>query len=99
MNNPTAAFVPHHVFLWDTCEMSDTYVLNLGERGRVVIPAEIRARHNWKQGTELIALETEHGVQLLPREALLDGLQGSMAGLGTVDEFLAERRREARSDV
>ena len=79
--------------------MSDTYVLNLGERGRVVIPAEIRARHNWKQGTELIALETEHGVQLLPRDALLDGLQGSMVGLGTVDEFLAERRREARSDV
>ena len=79
--------------------MSDTYVLNLGERGRVVIPAEIRARHNWTHGTELIALETEHGVQLLPRDALLDGLQGSMAGLGTVDEFLAERRREARSEV
>ncbi len=79
--------------------MSDTHVLYLGERGRVVIPAEIRARHNWIQGTELIALETEHGVQLLPRDALLDGLQGSMAGLGTVDEFLAERRREARTDV
>ena len=91
--------MPHQVFLWENYGMSDTYVLNLGERGRVVIPAEIRARHNWKQGTELIALETAHGVQLLPRDALLDGLQGSMAGLGTVDEFLAERRHEARSDV
>jgi AbrB family looped-hinge helix DNA binding protein len=91
--------VPHQLFLWETYEMSDTYVLNQGERGRVVIPAEIRARHNWKQGTELIALETAHGVQLLPRDALLDGLQGSMSGLGTVDEFLAERRHEARSDV
>ena len=79
--------------------MSDTYVLNVGERGRVVIPAEIRARHNWQQGTELIALETVHGVQLLPRGALLDALQGSMAGMGTVEEFLADRRRESQTDA
>ena len=67
----------------------------MGERGRVVIPAEIRARHRWVQGTPLVAIDTEHGVQLMAQEDILSALQGSLRGRGTVAEFLAERRAAA----
>ena len=67
----------------------------MGERGRVVIPAEIRARHRWAQGTPLVAIDTEHGVQLMAQEDLLSALQGSLRGRETVAEFLAERRAAA----
>ena len=67
----------------------------MGEKGRVVIPAEIRARHHWAQGTPLVAIDTEHGVQLIAQEDLLAALRGSMQGKGTVAEFLAERRAAA----
>lgn len=84
--------------MWHTGGMSDTYKVNVGERGRVVIPAEIRARHRWAQGTALVAIDTEHGVQLMAQEDLLSALRGSMQGKGTVAEFLSERRAAAAAE-
>ena len=78
--------------------MSDTFRVQVGEKGRVVIPAEIRARHRWSQGTALVAIDTEHGVQLMAQEDLLSALRGSMQGKGSVAEFLAERRAAAASE-
>lgn len=78
--------------------MSGTFSIFVGERGRVVIPAEVRAKHHWNQGTELVALETPHGVQLMSKSEVLAALKGALAGAGSVAEFLAERRRAARAE-
>lgn len=67
----------------------------MGDRGRVVIPAEFRERHRWAHGTTLVAVDTENGVQLIAHEDLLSALQGSLRGRGTVEEFLVERRADA----
>lgn len=90
--------VAHSNAMCHTYYMSDTFRVQVGERGRVVIPAEIRARHRWAQGTPLVAVDTEHGVQLMAQEDVLSALQGALRGKGTVEEFLSERRTAAAAE-
>jgi AbrB family looped-hinge helix DNA binding protein len=73
--------------------MSDTYSLQVGNKGRVVIPAALRERHGWSEGTILIAFETVEGVVVSSRDELeryvRDKLKG---GPDVVAELIAERR-------
>jgi AbrB family looped-hinge helix DNA binding protein len=67
----------------------------MGDRGRLVIPAELRDRAGLTEGTALILLETPNGLVLLTRPQLQDRVRAELAGLDLVDELLAERRTAA----
>jgi bifunctional DNA-binding transcriptional regulator/antitoxin component of YhaV-PrlF toxin-antitoxin module len=68
--------------------------LALGDRGRFVIPLEVRTRHGWEQGTELIAVDTDAGVLVMSAEEGLAWLRTRFASRDLVAELLAERRAE-----
>jgi AbrB family looped-hinge helix DNA binding protein len=76
--------------------MSDTYSVTVGNKGRIVLPADLRQERGWSEGTVLLLLETETGVELLTRDALEKRVHAAAAGItGVVAELLAERRAEA----
>jgi AbrB family looped-hinge helix DNA binding protein len=80
--------------------MSDTTLVSIGPKGRVVIPVEIRRKLNLEEGTELVAVLEEDGVLFLPRHAVKRRLRALFAGSGTsmAAELLAERRRAAAEE-
>jgi len=78
--------------------MSATTV-TLGDKGRLVIPRDIRLRHGWSQGSTLVVTESEDGqVRLQLADAALAQFRSSVAGTPSpVDELIAERHRQAES--
>ena len=67
----------------------------MGDRGRLVIPAEVRARAGLTEGTPLVLISTPKAVVLMSREQLKSIVRADLAGLDLVQELLAERRRQA----
>lgn len=70
----------------------------MGNRGRLVIPAEVRERTGLAEGTVLVLLETPTGLVLLTRPQLAELVRADLAGLDLVGELLAERSSEAAAD-
>ena len=70
----------------------------MGNRGRVVIPADLRERTGLIEGTVLVLLETPTGLVLLTRPQLQELVRADLAGLDLVGELLAERRTEATAE-
>ena len=75
--------------------MGGTYAAVMGDRGRLVVPAEVRTRHGFEKGTSLIFMETPLGLVLTSRETLLARIQSELEGSNLVEELVTERRREA----
>jgi AbrB family looped-hinge helix DNA binding protein len=69
--------------------------MRVGNKGRVVLPAELRQRRNWSEGTVLLALETETGVVLTTRDELEKLVRAQLAGGDLVTELLEKRRAES----
>ena len=65
----------------------------MGDRGRIVVPAQVRESRHLTEGTPLILLSTSGGLVLMTREQLLGRVRGELEGLDLVGELLAERRR------
>jgi AbrB family looped-hinge helix DNA binding protein len=78
--------------------MSGTYQVTMGDRGRLVIPAELRERAGLAEGMPLVLLEAPHGLVLLTRPQLQELVRADLAGLDLVGELLAERRSESAAD-
>jgi AbrB family looped-hinge helix DNA binding protein len=81
--------------------MTETVVL--GESGRIVIPAAIRNEFGLKTGDRLTFAVHGNRIEILSMEMALNEIRasiiekrGSMEGL--LDEFLEERREEARRE-
>jgi AbrB family looped-hinge helix DNA binding protein len=70
----------------------------MGDRGRLVIPAELRERAGLAEGAALTLLETRGGLVLLTRPQLQQLVRADLAGLDLVSELLAERRAEAAAE-
>ena len=85
----------HHRFV------SDTSVVEVGPKGRVVIPAAIRRELGIAQGSELVALVEGGGVLLLPRAEVKRRLRSMFASVegSLAQELITERRREAESEA
>ncbi|MCY7405084.1 MAG: AbrB/MazE/SpoVT family DNA-binding domain-containing protein [Cryobacterium sp.] len=66
--------------------------MRVGDRGRVVLPAAMRERRNWAEGTTLIAIETKRGVILTTRAELERLVREQLAGTDVVAALLEERR-------
>lgn len=75
--------------------MNGTHALVMGDRGRLVIPADVRSDLNWTQGTRLILIESDAGVTLLTVDQARTMLKEQLAGRDLVAELIAERRTEA----
>ena len=79
------------------------YTLHLGNRGRIVLPAELRRRLDLKEGDRLILTVEEDGsLRLVSARTLAQRLQGMFAdlapGVDLADELLLERRAEIRRE-
>ncbi|MCV0402657.1 MAG: AbrB/MazE/SpoVT family DNA-binding domain-containing protein [Chloroflexi bacterium] len=81
--------------------MSDTGIVAVGPKGRVVIPAGIRRELGIEEGSELVALVEGEAVVLVPRSAIRTRLRSMFAETTSSmrDELIAERRAEAASDA
>ena len=78
--------------------MSGTYQVVMGDRGRLVIPADLRERAGLTEGTALILLETPTGLVLLTRPQLQELVRADLAGLDLVNELLSERRADTAAE-
>lgn len=78
--------------------MSDTTAVVVGNKGRIVVPAGIRARHQWVEGSALVALDTELGVLLADRTTVERLVRARLAGHDLLGDLLSDRRREAARD-
>lgn len=74
--------------------------VQLGEKGRVVIPLEVRRVLEAGPGDKVMFIVENGEVKLMTRRALVERLHGIFAvpdGRSLVDELLAERRAEAEA--
>ena len=78
--------------------MSGTHHVVVGDRGRIVVPAEVRQRAGLNEGTPLVLIETPDGLILLTREQIKARVRADLSGLDLVDELLAERRAQADAE-
>lgn len=80
--------------------MSDTHLLSVGPKGRVVIPVEIRRRLGLAEGSQLVALVEGDGVLLLPRSAVKKRLRGMFANVhaSMANELVRDRRAAAKRE-
>jgi len=78
--------------------MNGTYQVVMGDRGRLVIPAELRQRAGLLEGTPVVLVETTGGVVLLGRDQLKTMVRADLSGLDLMGELLADRRAEAIAD-
>lgn len=78
--------------------MSGSFQVVVGDRGRLVVPAEVRERAGITEGTVLVLLDTPTGLVLLTREQLRQRVRDDLAGTDLVTELLAERRANAAAE-
>jgi len=78
--------------------------VNVMPNGRMSLPAELRRRHGLAAGGQVVVEETDDGIilrtvsQAVARaQAISRKLTAGKTG-ATVDDFLAERRREADAE-
>lgn len=70
----------------------------MGDRGRLVVPTEVRRRRGLTEGTPLVLLDTADGIVLLTREQLQARVRRDLAGLDLVSDLLLERRTQASGE-
>lgn len=78
--------------------MSGTYQLQVGDRGRLVVPAEVREAQGLETGTPLVMIDTGSGLLLLTREQLREVVRSELAGADLVASLLSDRRAAAAAE-
>ena len=77
--------------------------VQLGDQGRLVIPAHLRKALDLKPGDRLVARQDGDSIVLERRENLVRRLQARFADIpddiSLVDELIAERRAEVAQDT
>ena len=80
--------------------MSGTYTVTMGDRGRLVVPAELRKSAGLDEGVALVVVDTPSGLVLMTRAQARAHVRDQLAGADLVAELLTERRAAAaREDV
>ena len=96
-------------FVWYAVGMShipatshNEHPVRLGDRGRLVLPAELRRALDLKPGDELVARLDGDGVRLVSRRSLARDVRGMLSRLAPerdlVAELLAERQVAAERE-
>ncbi|MBA3311423.1 MAG: AbrB/MazE/SpoVT family DNA-binding domain-containing protein [Nocardioidaceae bacterium] len=65
----------------------------MGDRGRLVVPAELRERLGLEAGSHLLLLDTSQGVVLATRQQVKALVRRDLQGTSLVEDLLADRRR------
>lgn len=78
--------------------MGGTHTVVMGDRGRIVLPSEVRTRAGLAEGTPMVLVESSDGLVLLTRDQLKERVRRNLAGLELVEELLSARRREAADE-
>ena len=78
--------------------MNGTYPVVLGDRGRLVVPAELRERHGLRSGSPLLMVETPSGIVLATRDQVKTMVSRELAEHDLVAELLGDRRAAAASE-
>lgn len=73
--------------------MNGTYAVTMGDRGRLVVPVEIRQQAGLAPGTPLILMVTASGVVMMTRDQVRSHVRHQLDGQDLVGELLTERRR------
>lgn len=80
----------------------ERFTVRLGDRGRLVLPAELRRRAGLREGQELVLILADGVVRLASRQELAKLGRGMFAhtaeGRDLVGELIRERQAEARSE-
>jgi len=72
--------------------------ISLGDRGRLVIPIDVRERHGWETGTPLVSIDTDAGLLVMSAKEGLAWLRSRIQGRDLVAEVLAERVAEVAAE-
>lgn len=75
-----------------------SHAIAMGDRGRFVIPRDVRERHAWQEGTPLVAIDTNAGLIVMSTDEALTWLRSRLEGRDLVAELLAERRAEVERE-
>jgi len=67
----------------------------MGDRGRLVIPSEVRRRSSLEPGTVLVLIDSPDGLLLVTREQLSERVRNDLEGHNLVKDLSAERRQAA----
>ncbi len=70
----------------------------MGDRGRLVVPAELRERMKIEAGSPLLLIDTPRGVLLVTRDQARAIVRESLEGQDLVAELLSDRRRQAAAE-
>lgn len=70
----------------------------MGDRGRLVVPAELREHLGLTAGSPLLLVETEAGIVVTTRERARDLVRRQLQGGDLVAELVDERRAAASED-
>lgn len=70
----------------------------MGDRGRLVVPAELRERMQLRPGTALVMVETPHGIVVMSREQAKRLVRESLHDRDLVGALLADRRAAAGAE-
>jgi AbrB family looped-hinge helix DNA binding protein len=85
-----------------TSPSHEEYSVRLGERGRLVLPAELRRALGFSAGDELVVRLDGDGVRIVSRRQLARQARGLLRATGKqrdlVAELLAERRQEVAQE-
>jgi bifunctional DNA-binding transcriptional regulator/antitoxin component of YhaV-PrlF toxin-antitoxin module len=70
----------------------------MGDRGRLVIPLELRTSAGLTEGTPLVLVAAEGGIVVMTRDQARAHLRRQLAGIDLVADLLADRRRTANAE-
>ena len=90
--------------MWHNVDMSDTFRVRIGPKGRLVVPVELRRELALEEGTDAIARAEDGRLVVERRDVALRRLRDTVARavgseVSLVDQLLAARREEARREV
>ena len=78
--------------------MSGTHSTVMGDRGRLVVPSELRSRLGLTAGTPVTLIESPDGIVLMTRDQLKRMVRRDLADVDLVKGLLAERREAATAE-
>lgn len=67
----------------------------VGNKGRLVVPADVRERFGIDEGSVLVLFDTPSGIVLVTQKQLRDQVRAQLAGTDLVAALLNERRAAA----
>lgn len=83
---------------WYSVNVSGTYSVTMGDRGRLVVPAELRERLGLQAGVPVLLVETPEGVVLTTRAQARALLREQLGETSLVRSLLRDRRLAAATE-